>query len=107
MSYCRPCSDVCVCRPTWVALGHSVNVGGVEHADSCASPVLHTHAHAQEQSCHRPHQKHHAKDDTGDGSATGKKEKTHTHLLLTSQLLPWRSTAASDVTQLRDVCVRA
>lgn len=61
--------------PTWIALGHSVDVGGAEHADSSAASVLHAHTHAQEQGGHGAHQEHHAEDDPGDGRAPG----THTH----------------------------
>lgn len=97
--------------PTWVALAHSVDVGGAEDADPRSSPVLHAHAHAQEQGRHRPHQEHHAENDTGDGGSSGThtRRDTHTqtncepssqvwweaavsnrHATGTSSLLPWR-----------------
>lgn len=60
---------------TWVALGDSVDVGGTENANPCTPSVLHAHTHAQEQGRHRPHQEHHAKHDTGDGSA--REDVTH------------------------------
>lgn len=75
---------------TWVALGHSVDVGGAEHADPRASPVLHTHTNAQEQGCHCPHQKHHAENDTGDGSA--REDVPHVGVVGAAEL--WRSIAA-------------
>lgn len=73
---------MCVCHLcilTWVALGHGVDVGGAEHADPCPPAVLHAHAHAQEESRYRPHQKHHAEHDAGDGRAPA--ARTHTHTL--------------------------
>lgn len=73
-------SNFCVCLgvdlwPTWIALGYSVDVGSVEDTDSCASLILHAHAHAETQSGQADHQEHHAKDDARNCGAPG----TNTH----------------------------
>lgn len=105
-----------LCRPTWIALGHSVDVGSSEDANTCPSPILHAHAQAQAQGRHRTHQEHHAKNDARDGSPPGKHTHKHTHCEPPGQVW-WvaavhvsfhTETAGIDVTQLGDgwVCVR-
>lgn len=68
-----------LCRPTWIALGHSIDVGGAEHANTCPSPILHAHAQAQAHGRHSAHQEHHTENDARDGSAPGTHRHTHTH----------------------------
>lgn len=55
--------------PTWIALGYSVDVGSVEDTNTCASLILHAHAHTETQSGQADHQEHHAKDDARNCSA--------------------------------------
>lgn len=74
---------VCVCVnlwPTWISMGYSVDVGSVEDADARVSPILHAHAHAEEQSGHGAHQEDHAEDDARNCGAPGTNEHTHTKL---------------------------
>lgn len=44
-------------------MGYSVDVGSVEDADARVSPILDTHAHAEEESGHSAHQEDHTEDD--------------------------------------------
>lgn len=59
-------------------MGYSVDVGSVEDTDARVSPILHAHAHAEEQSGHGAHQEDHAKDDARNCGAPG--TNTHTKL---------------------------
>lgn len=105
-----------LCRPTWIALGHSIDVGGAEHANTCPSPILHAHAQAQAHGRHSAHQEHHTENDARDGSAPGTHRHTHTLWATRSSVmsgswpcqLPYRQSAACDATQPGDewVCDR-
>lgn len=88
--------------PTWIALGHSVDVRGAEHADSSAASILHAHTQAQEQGGHGAHQEHHPEDDAGDGGAPG----THTDTVWWGAAVCGHGDrlAACDASQLCDAC---
>lgn len=68
-----------LCRPTWIALGHSVDVGRAEHTNTCPSPILHAHAQAKAHGRDSAHQEHHTENDPRDGSAPGTHRHTHIH----------------------------
>lgn len=106
------------CRPTWISLGHSIDIGGAEHANTWPSPILHAHAQAQAHRRHSAHQENHTEHDARDCSAPGTQRNTHTHILWATRSsvmsgscpcqLPYRQTAVRDATQPGDewVCDR-